>query len=494
MALPATEAFGAAAANLPNPPWTQQRTTRRVNTDGSGHGLQDADDAAGDVLAFWNADTFGADQYSQIQINSLVVGGGGCSANASVRASGSGDAAWNAYDWYTNLVSGAGNTELAKVVSGTATVLRNYATTFVATDTVRLQVVGQVLTAFKNGISIGTQSDAALSSGAAGCGTFRNGATVTIDNWQGDTIASGAVVFSYSTRRAPAKAGPFDQRGMLLSPYQRYSYAPSTVSGNLVAMLASGLSAVSPSATGGFVRNAKASAVASPTESAAAGAIRDFRVRASSGLAARAAAGAIRDLRSSGSAGASERATPAALRGLLARGSAAVAASLSAGALRGMKGTGFAVVVGDGVFTNVHGLVQFLARGLTGVRGAASLGIQRALSGAGLSGTRGVWQIGVVRDVRARGTGGAREAAAAGLLRDLKARGVAGVIGSQSVVANGLPPGIGITYLVFDSTVTAVLFDATTGAVIDTLTTSVTLDSSIDTIAFDAMIDKQSFQ
>lgn len=190
MALPAQEDFtGSAGALTTN--WTQQRTTRRVNRDGTGSGQQDAADTA-DVLAFWSGDGFQNDHYSQVVIVVNGNGAGGFSVNASVRASGTGDAAWNAYDFYTNGSSGAGNTELAVVVNGAATVLRNYTTTLTVGDVIKLTAQGTTIEAFKNSVSIGTQVDGTIPSGGApGVGSFYNGTTFPkFDAFEGNDIAA----------------------------------------------------------------------------------------------------------------------------------------------------------------------------------------------------------------------------------------------------------------------------------------------------------------
>lgn len=188
MALPATEDFTGTAGNL-SASWTQQRTTRRLQRNGSGVGIQDATDAS-DVNAFWNADTFANDQYSQL----VLVDRGDGAFGVTVRAANTGDSAWDAYEFYTDTISGGGHTELAVIVNGASTVLRSYATTVAAGNTIKLDVVGTTLTAYKNGVSLGTQSDSTYSSGSAGINSWSGNTTrPTFDNWEGGNIG-GAVV------------------------------------------------------------------------------------------------------------------------------------------------------------------------------------------------------------------------------------------------------------------------------------------------------------
>jgi hypothetical protein len=205
MALPATEDFAGAAGNL-SASWTQQRTTRRVQRNGSGAGIQDATDAIDDVIAFWNADAFPNDQYSQVAITALGAG----SIIVSLRAADSGDATRDYYEFYTDGVTGAGHTEAAVVVNGGTTVLRNFATTFAASDVMKLGVVGTTLTAYKNGTSLGTQSNSTLTSGAAGVGSYcAAGTRPTFDNWEGGSLGSTspvgrAMVQTYVARQRAA--------------------------------------------------------------------------------------------------------------------------------------------------------------------------------------------------------------------------------------------------------------------------------------------------
>ena len=178
----ATETFTGSAAALSGP-WTQQRSAGTVNKNGAGAGIGSVN--AKDLHAFWNAATFNNDQYSQLRI------AGGLTSYTQyaivlVRASGAGDAADNNYAFATDGSSGAGHTDLSKNINGTQTILRNFATTFVAGDVMKIDVVGTLITCYKNGVSIGTYTDASLASGSPGVGMY--GSTVTIDDWEGNSL------------------------------------------------------------------------------------------------------------------------------------------------------------------------------------------------------------------------------------------------------------------------------------------------------------------
>jgi hypothetical protein len=258
MALPATENFTGTAGNL-SASWTQQRTTRRVQRNGSGLGTQDAIDA-NDVNAFWNADAFANDQYSQI----VPVGFGSGAMGVTVRAANTGDSAWDAYELYTDGLSGAGHTELAVIVNGASTVLRSFATTVATGNTIKLDAVGTTLTAYKNGVSLGTQTDSTYGSGSAGINSFwGTGAAPTFDNWEagnvGTTAAAGMPTVALPTRpfrgvigrTAIALRSPFRPPAAVASAATPVTFTPSAAVSTWTAptpVLAAGGVTLSPTA------------------------------------------------------------------------------------------------------------------------------------------------------------------------------------------------------------------------------------------------------
>lgn len=190
MALPLLEPFTGTAAVLPNPPWTQQETTT-VNRDGSGSGKASAADATHDISAFDNSNTYNNNQYAQATIVSGLSAGNNYAA-VCVRCSSSG-ATKNYYYLYTDGTTGTGHARIGKYVAGTDTELLALATAPVNGDVIRLEVSGSLLTAYKNGSSIGSVTDggASLASGAAGCGFYNNVSnSVLIDTWEGGNLAA----------------------------------------------------------------------------------------------------------------------------------------------------------------------------------------------------------------------------------------------------------------------------------------------------------------
>jgi uncharacterized protein YjdB len=179
-----TEAFTGTPGALSGS-WTQQRTSGTINRNGSGSGVGSVN--AKDLFAFWSANAFDNDQYSQVRIAGGLSNGSQY-VTITARASGRGDAAYNAYLCYTDGLAGAGHTEVAKNINGTQITLRSFATTFATGDVIKIGVVGTSVTCYKNGVAIGSVTDAALPGGSPGVGVYGN--TVTIDDWEGGSSAT----------------------------------------------------------------------------------------------------------------------------------------------------------------------------------------------------------------------------------------------------------------------------------------------------------------
>jgi hypothetical protein len=189
MALPLLEPFTGGAGVLGNPPWTQQHATT-VNYDGSGRGKASAANASDDLCAFDNSNTYSNAQYAQ----QTIVSGLASAANyaiACVRCSGTG-ATKNNYYLATDGVNGTTHTSIGKYVSGAQTELLplSPAAAFTSGDVMRITVSGTTLTAYKNGVAIGSTTDSSLASGAAGCGMYNQSANnILLDTWQGGNVA-----------------------------------------------------------------------------------------------------------------------------------------------------------------------------------------------------------------------------------------------------------------------------------------------------------------
>jgi hypothetical protein len=193
----ATEDFAGGAAALSGP-WSQQRTADTVNKNGSGVGVGSIN--AKDLFAFWKANAFGRDQYAQLTI------AGGLTINSNwayctVRASGTTDATFNNYTFFTDGTTGTGHTGIATWINGVQVEILALATTFTTGDVMRIEARGTLVSAYKNGVLLGSvvNSNAALAGGAPGCGVFGN--AVTIDNWEGGDWAVSQPPMTQQQRR-----------------------------------------------------------------------------------------------------------------------------------------------------------------------------------------------------------------------------------------------------------------------------------------------------
>lgn len=105
-----------------------------------------------------------------------------------VRASGTGDASYSNYSFYTDGTAGAWHTEVDKVMKGSWISLKSFPVTFTTGDIMKISVVGTTITCYKNGVALGSVTDASLSSGSPGVGVY--GKTVTVDDWEGGSLVN----------------------------------------------------------------------------------------------------------------------------------------------------------------------------------------------------------------------------------------------------------------------------------------------------------------
>jgi hypothetical protein len=143
-----------------------------------------------DSGAFWNADVFPNDQYSQLV---LVNGGGSIYCGPCVRASAGGGG--NAYR--LDLTPTSGTWHVAKLVGGAFTNLSgDQSGTFSNGDTLKLTAVGTTITAYQNGSVLYTTTDSSLASGSAGIYFYDVGNPPDVKTWQGGSlaVAAGATV------------------------------------------------------------------------------------------------------------------------------------------------------------------------------------------------------------------------------------------------------------------------------------------------------------
>lgn len=173
MALPALDSFNRADGGLGSN-WTDQGADSALTIISN-----QVHSGGAYAFAFWNADTFAADQYSQ-----CVCVTGNSFSGPSVRASGTGGSR-SAYF----LDSSVAGTTIRKQVAAAETVLKTIANPAV-NDVVRLEVSGSTLTIKYNGTTIDTTTDASLTSGSAGIVCYNGGTSERVDDWEGGNLGT----------------------------------------------------------------------------------------------------------------------------------------------------------------------------------------------------------------------------------------------------------------------------------------------------------------
>jgi hypothetical protein len=177
MALPATDSFTGTDANPIGGNWTT--VTGRLALQRVSNQVAGQDD--NDSVAYWNADTFADNQYSQVVFKSssfILVSG------VIVRASSSANTFYLFYQQTSTTM------RIYRIVNGSATQLgSDYAINYAQNNVVRLEVSGTVLTPYVNGTPYTTQTDDQIASGSAGL--WIKGAINYSDDWEGGNVAAG---------------------------------------------------------------------------------------------------------------------------------------------------------------------------------------------------------------------------------------------------------------------------------------------------------------
>lgn len=188
MALPATDNFNRADATPAGGNWTSVPGTAVWASDMKilSNALTSAD-VLGDGAAYWNADAFANDQYSQAKLTNAGTADlyfyilGRCSPSAETT-------------YYLRILTGT-SVGLRKCVAGTVTPIgTDVAYTGINNDIAKLKVVGNVLTGYINGAQVITATDSSspIASGSAGIGCFDT--VPIIDDWEGGNVSSSAAV------------------------------------------------------------------------------------------------------------------------------------------------------------------------------------------------------------------------------------------------------------------------------------------------------------
>lgn len=132
------------------------------------------DAAGGYTTAFYSALSFSNDQTAQVLINNSV---NYCAPGCRMSALG------GSANWYAHF----SHAQLQKSVSGSVSTIASGWPISVG-DTLKVGAVGTTITAYVNGASVGSITDSALASGAAGIGFYNS--TAGADDW----LATGEIV------------------------------------------------------------------------------------------------------------------------------------------------------------------------------------------------------------------------------------------------------------------------------------------------------------
>jgi hypothetical protein len=177
MALPATDDFTGANNDPLSANWSQPQGEWFISSNAAfGYG-------AYPNIAFWNADAFAADQYSEADLGTNAQGAG-----VGVRLG----ATNNGY--YIQIPSTLDTVVLSRLDAGVATELQSITGLTIAhMDRWRLEVSGSTFKVFQNGTQRGTDStDSTYVSGSAGI-TSHGGGSPSIDNFEGGNLGAPPV-------------------------------------------------------------------------------------------------------------------------------------------------------------------------------------------------------------------------------------------------------------------------------------------------------------
>jgi hypothetical protein len=135
--------------------------------------------AAAENTAWWNANAFGSDHYSEDIVRTDVDGGGPLVRHQS-----------GANTFYVFAYDGGGCTLYESTAGSFVALGAAYATGGLLGHTIRLDATGSTLTPFDNGTPLATRTDSSITGGAPGLHCFNN--AITFDDWLGGPISSSA--------------------------------------------------------------------------------------------------------------------------------------------------------------------------------------------------------------------------------------------------------------------------------------------------------------
>lgn len=196
MALPATDTFTTGSdqsLTSYSANWTMSISTMQV--------LAATDDVYGGnsgspapSSAFWNADTFNADHYSQITVSSINTTSSWIGVCCRATASG------NLYSFEFNGSSAESNEYNSSVYTNKASTTSS----FVASDTARTEASSTSIVCKRNGSTISALSftDSTHTGGSAGISCYYNSSDSRLDNFEGGNLAAAITYFGVASNPA----------------------------------------------------------------------------------------------------------------------------------------------------------------------------------------------------------------------------------------------------------------------------------------------------
>lgn len=146
-----------------------------------------------DSRAYYNAVTWPADQYAEIQTITATATDTG--RGAVVRAQSGANSFYVAT--HNNNFTGTARLQIHRYSAGTANLLSNVVKTIVTSDLIRMEIEGSTLRAYINDVlQYGPTTDSTYSTGSAGLSIYADSGSVAnaeLDNFEGGNLASAAV-------------------------------------------------------------------------------------------------------------------------------------------------------------------------------------------------------------------------------------------------------------------------------------------------------------
>lgn len=149
------------------------------------------DSLGGDHVETWNANTFGADQYSQAKLAALSGTSNQAGVGVGVRWAQSAKTGY----WAVCNLAASNDTTVFRWSGGSNLSLGQRTAGWTVGDTVKLQIVGTILKVFKNGVQVGAEFDNGdVASGRAAICYSSTLTDADIDDWEGGDVETSSTI------------------------------------------------------------------------------------------------------------------------------------------------------------------------------------------------------------------------------------------------------------------------------------------------------------